>query len=753
VENRPNSAGPETKTAVQQSGFGPALRGGLALALAAATVAALLFFWRLGDQGRTAQLQLVQIEAAINFANGLEWQAISDRAVNAQEQEDLQARLQEVENLFSNLPPKVLSLREVAHLHDVSLRYAEAITIEVSFVARGKIDEAAEVDKQVVNPTLEELRTGLLTANQVQAKRAQSASRIQIFGSVAVVVFSCCFMLVLLRKAQKLLASKLAAEMASRTKSEFLANMSHEIRTPINGVLGMTDLLLGTELSGEQKEYAAMLKTSGELLLGTINDILDFSKIEAGKLDMDPVTFDLHRTVEDVVRAFTLKAYEKRVELMHEIANDVPRFMVGDPGRLRQILVNLLGNALKFTQQGEVVVRTLRKGKTGKEFEIQFDVADTGIGIPRNKHSAIFEAFAQADASTTRNYGGTGLGLAISAKLAGMMGGRIWVESSPGKGSTFSFTAQLGETSSPENQAALMPQGGLLHMPVLVVDDNATNRRILQDITQGWGMKPYEAEGGDLALEILLRAKDEGHAFPLALIDGHMPGMDGFELAKRIKEDPRLSGATIMMLTSAESQGDAARCRELGISAYLIKPIRKTELLTAILTVLGHDAESPAPAKTETVTRETLLRILIAEDNHINQALLVRMLEKMGHIPVTTENGLQAIERLAAESFDLVLMDVQMPEMDGFQATRKIREQERVTGFHVPIVALTANAMKGDEDDCLKAGMDRYLSKPISGEKLREALTWVIERQGQSWQAEVSQTVPASDRQAEALRP
>ncbi len=278
MENRPNSAGPETKTAVQQSGFGPALRGGLALALAAATVAALLFFWRLGDQGRTAQLQLVQIEAAINFANGLEWQAISDRAVNAQEQEDLQARLQEVENLFSNLPPKVLSLREVAHLHDVSLRYAEAITIEVSFVARGKFDEAAEVAKQVVDPTLEELRTGLLTANQVQAKRAQSASRIQIFGSVAVVVFSCCFMLVLLRKAQKLLASKLAAEMASRTKSEFLANMSHEIRTPINGVLGMTDLLLGTELSGEQKEYAAMLKTSGELLLGTINDILDFPR-------------------------------------------------------------------------------------------------------------------------------------------------------------------------------------------------------------------------------------------------------------------------------------------------------------------------------------------------------------------------------------------------------------------------------------------------------------------------------------------
>jgi signal transduction histidine kinase/DNA-binding response OmpR family regulator len=710
-----------------------AVTTGISLALAILTVIALYFFWHMENQSHRNQLQLVRIDSAVNLANGLEWKMVSDREVTPQEEQELNSSLQSIQSIFKEMDPHVRNSPEITHLHDLSMKYADALIREVFLMSTGHLDEAREVDETEVDPTLDKFHDGLVAANKAQGKRASAASRIQIIGSLSMVLISCSFILMLFHRTQKLRVSRLAAETSNRTKSEFLANMSHEIRTPINGVLGMTELLAGTELSAEQKEYAEMLKTSGDSLLGVINDILDFSKIESGKLTLDPMPFDLHQTLEEVLRAFAFKAHEKKLELILQIGRDVPEYVMGDCGRLRQILVNLVGNAVKFTGQGEILVSAQRKTHTDQEFEIQFNVTDTGIGVPPEKHSVIFEAFAQADGGTTRKYGGTGLGLAISAQLAGLMGGRIWVESETGQGSTFSFTASFGVAEAPHTNSITRLNDELLHLPVLIVDDNATNRRILVEMTHGWGMQPSTAEGGSDALALLNMARHDGTAFRLALIDGHMPGMDGFELAERIKLDPKLAGATIMMLTSSEYQGDAARCRELGIAAYLVKPIRKSELLNAILTVLGSQTVSPPDLVTRATLRETRssLRILVAEDNPINQVLIVRLLQKMGHIPTTATNGRLALETLAREPFDLVLMDVQMPEMGGLSATREIRNIERTTGNHIPIIALTANAMKGDEEECLAAGMDSYLSKPVSNKKLDEALAEIFSGRSQ----------------------
>ena len=526
----------------------------------------------------------------------------------------------------------------------------------------------------------------------------------------------------------------LAAETATRAKGEFLANMSHEIRTPMNGVLGMLDLVLRSDLPRRQHEFLNLAKSSADTLLRLLNDILDFSKIEAGRLDLESTPFSIRETLGDSLKSLAVQVHEKGLELSCSIAPNVPEGLVGDPGRLSQVVGNLVGNAQKFTERGEIAVRVELEAQDNGCVLLHFAVRDTGVGVSPEKQQLIFAPFTQADSSTTRQYGGTGLGLAISSHLVDAMGGRIWLESLVGQGSTFHFTARFG-VHDIDLRKPSPPRLDLAGLPVLVVDDNPTQRCILEELLLGWRMRPTAVASGPAGIAAMKEARDSGEPYALVLLDVLMPGMDGFQVAEWIQRDSELAGTAVMMVSSADFRGDSERCAAVGVSVFLRKPVKASELFDSILSVLG--LASPTRAESSSTDAPPLpeptrlLKILLAEDTPVNQRLVVTLLEDRGHTVVIANDGQEALDLHASSSFDLILMDVQMPRVDGFQATAAIRTAEAGTDRRIPIIAMTAHAMKGDRERCLAAGMDAYISKPIRAERFLSVVEgWTLPPEG-----------------------
>ncbi len=556
---------------------------------------------------------------------------------------------------------------------------------------------------------------------------------------------------------RKILDSRDSAVESARLKSDFLANMSHEIRTPMNGVIGMTNLLLDTELSAEQKELAQTVKVCGDSLLTIINDILDFSKIEAGKLNFEMFDFDPRYTVESVIELLVEQAHNKRIELAALVHSNVSAGLRGDAGRLRQVLTNLIGNAIKFTQQGEVFVQVTQETNADVDTILRFTIKDTGIGIPADVQPRLFQPFTQADGSTTRKYGGTGLGLAISKQLVELMGGEIGFSSEPGQGSTFWFTVRM-EKQLPGTEASTLPPPDLSDLRVLIVQRNETQRKVLVHQTHAWGMISVEAEDGPSAHKFINSAAAKGEPYDLILLDMETVP-DGFEFVRTLKSDRLTAGVRVVLLSSFGQRGHGEVARQLGVAAYLTRPVRQSQLFDCLATVMGKlTGESVGPNTSKLVTRHTLVeaqpksnvRILLVEDYVINQTVAVRQLKKLGYRADVVDDGLAALKVLELGRYDIVLMDCQMPELDGYEATAEIRSRE-ATGRHTPIIAMTANAMMGDREKCIAAGMDDYITKPIQADDLKRVLEqWSpqsAKKAGANLGASAQETLPPVDKE------